>query len=229
MADAGEDRSSEPVSADPHVPVRLSLVGEDRKGWDPGVVVGYRPDRQVQDLTLVIGAGARLRSGTVIYGGSRIGHRLQTGHNVVIREENALGDDVAIWSNSLIDYGCQIGNRVKIHANVYIPQFSIIEDEVFIAPGATFANDMHPGCECSAATMRGPILRTGARIGVNVTILPGVEIGAYALIGSGSVVTRDVPPGKVAHGNPARIHGAARDLRCSSGGHAYPNDPAFEV
>src|SRR5215470_4215401 len=82
---------------------------------DPGVLVGYRPGRTPKDPRLVMGAGAKLRAGTIIYGGSIIGAGLETGHNVVIREDNALGDDVKIWNNSTIDYGCRIGHRVKIH------------------------------------------------------------------------------------------------------------------
>jgi acetyltransferase-like isoleucine patch superfamily enzyme len=197
-------------------------------GWDPGVVVGYRPDRSVASLELRLGEGARLRAGTVIYAASRIGARLQTGHNVVIREENEIGDDVAVWSNSVVDYGCRIGDRVKIHSNVYVPQFTRIEDDVFIAPGCTFANDRHPGCHCAAGNMVGPVIRRGARIGVNVTILPGVEIGEYALVGSGSVVTRDVPAHTVVVGSPARPLRRTSELRCVTGEEAYTNDPGTE-
>ena len=194
--------------------------------WDPGVIVGYPPERRVASTELALGAGSRLRAGTIVYGGSRIGSGLQTGHNVVIREENAIGDDVSVWSNTVVDYGCVIGDRVKIHSNVYIPQFSVIEDDVFIAPGCTFANDVHPGCACSEyQNMRGPTIRRGARIGVNVTMTPGVEIGAYALVGSGSVVTRDVPPGAVVAGSPARVMKTTDELRCHDGAAAYPDDP----
>jgi acetyltransferase-like isoleucine patch superfamily enzyme len=192
---------------------------------DPGVHVGYPPARPGVYSELELGPGARLRSGTVVYAGSRIGRNLETGHNVVIREENRIGDDVSVWSNSVIDYGCVVGDRVKIHTGVYVPQFTVIEDDVFIAPGCTFANDPHPGCRCAEGSMRGPVIRRGARIGVNATLVPGVEIGAYALVGSGSVVTRDVPPGAVVAGNPARVTGRAKDLRCGDGGPAYPADP----
>ncbi|HEX2206246.1 MAG TPA: acyltransferase [Longimicrobium sp.] len=194
--------------------------------WDPGVIVGYAPERRVASAELVLGPGSRLRAGTIVYGGSRIGRGLQTGHNVVIREENVIGDDVSVWSNTVIDYGSVIGDRVKIHSNCYIPQFSVIEDDVFIAPGCTFANDVHPGCACSEyENMRGPAIRRGARIGVNVTMVPGVEIGAFALVGSGSVVTRDVPPGAVVAGNPARVTRMTNELRCHDGAAAYPDDP----
>jgi acetyltransferase-like isoleucine patch superfamily enzyme len=169
---------------------------------DDDVIVGYRSARS-SDPRLVLGQGARLRSGTVLYCGSRIGRRFETGHNVVVREQNRIGDDVSTWSNTVIDYGCVIGDRVKIHSNCYIAQFSEIEDDAFIAPGVTFANDLFPGLEESARLMAGPSIGACAQIGVNATILPYVRIGRDAIIGAGSVVTRDIPDGMVAYGCPA--------------------------
>jgi acetyltransferase-like isoleucine patch superfamily enzyme len=169
---------------------------------DPGVVVGYRPGRATT-RPLRLGDGARLRSGTVIYEGSRIGDRFETGHHVVVREENVVGDDVSVWSNSVIDYGCVIGDRVKIHSNCYVAQYSIIEAEAFLAPGVTLANDLYPGRPGSAEAMTGPTIGANAQIGANVTVLPFVTVGDGALVGAGSVVTRDVPPGVIAYGCPA--------------------------
>lgn len=169
---------------------------------DHGVLVGY-PAPRARAGPPVLGAGARLRSGTVLYDGSTIGRHLQTGHGVVIREGCEVGDDVSVWSNSVIDYGCRIGNRVKIHCNCYVAQYTELEDDVFLAPGVTIANDLYPGDRRSAQLMAGPWIGAGAQIGVNVTILPFVRIGAGALIGAGSVVTRDVPALVVAFGNPA--------------------------
>jgi acetyltransferase-like isoleucine patch superfamily enzyme len=183
----------------------------------PYVLIGQRPRRSVEDLALTLGEGARLGSGTILYLGSAIGARFQTGHHVVVREQNVLGDDVSIWSNSVIDYGCHIGNHVKIHTNVYIAQLSTLEDEVFIAPGVSFANDIHPGCPMSGPCMRGPTIKWGAQLGVNVTVVPYVVIGEHALIGAGSVVTRDIPTRAVAYGNPARIVGTIDQLTCSKG------------
>lgn len=184
---------------------------------DPYVLIGQRPRRFIASWTLALGAGASLGSGTTIYLGSSIGARLQTGHHVVIREENTLGDDVSIWSNSVIDYGCQIGNRVKIHTNVYVAQFSTLEDEVFLAPGVGFANDLHPGCPMSVPCMRGPTIKKGAQVGVNATVLPYVVIGEHALIGAGSVVTHDIPARAVAYGNPACVVGTIDQLVCRKG------------
>lgn len=178
---------------------------------DAGVTVGY-PASRGRGGPLRLGDGARLRSGTVLYDGSDIGARLQTGHGVIVREECLIGDDVAIWSNTVIDYGCHIGDRVKIHCNCYVAQFTEVEDDAFLAPGVTIANDFYPGSEVSAELMAGPRIGAGAQIGVNVTILPYIRIGPGALVGAGSVVTRDIPAGAVAFGNPATVRGAVADL-----------------
>lgn len=184
---------------------------------DRGVLLGYPVERKIRCKELVIGKKARIRSGSVIYQGSRIGDNLETGHNVVIREENNIGNDFNIWNNSVLDYGCEIGERVKIHSGAYIAQYTVIEDDVFIAPGVIMANDIHPGCKYSAQCMKGPIIKKGAQIGVNVTLFPFITIGEYSLIGGGSVVTKDVPPRSVVYGNPARVVKNIDDLRCIRG------------
>jgi acetyltransferase-like isoleucine patch superfamily enzyme len=189
------------------------LLGDGCK-IDPGATLGYLTGRRIKDSTLRIGPGARIRSGTVIYAGSSFGAGLETGHNVVIREENVIGDQLNIWNNSVIDYGCTIGNGVKIHCNVYVAQFTTLEDEVFLAPGVTIANDPHPIC---ALCMRGPTIKLGARIGVNVTLLPHVTIGERALVGAGSVVTHDIPPYTLAFGVPARPVRMVDELPCDFG------------
>jgi len=184
---------------------------------DVGAILGYPAARGKNTDAVKIGEKARIRSGTVIYGGVAIGKNLQTGHNVVIREENEIGDDFNVWNNTVIDYGCKIGKGVKIHCNCYVAQFTVIEDHAFMAPGTTIANDIHPGCEFSSKCMRGPHIGRGVQIGVNVTILPYVKIGEGSLIGGGSVVTKDIPPYSLAYGNPARVVGDVRSLSCTKG------------
>ncbi len=191
---------------------------------DPGVLLGYPTQRAVSRSSQV-GRNARLRSGTVIYQGSRIGDRLETGHHVVIREECLIGDDVSVWSNSVVDYGCRIGDRVKIHTGCYVAQFSDIGEDAFLAPGVVFANDLYPGREDSRDVMSGPTVGAGAQLGVNVTVLPFVVIGAGCLVGAGSVVTRDVPPGTVAYGNPAVVRARVADLT-DVAGRVVASDPA---
>lgn len=178
---------------------------------DPSVLLAYLSGR-CPDRQLAIGPGGHVRSGSVIYAGSRLGARFTTGHNVVVREECQIGDDVSIWSNSVVDYGCRIGDRVKIHTNCYVAQFTVIEDDAFLAPGVSIANDLYPGDEESAQRMAGPVIEAGAQIGVGATLLPYVRIGAGSIIGSGSVVSRDIEPGVVAFGNPARARRAVADL-----------------
>jgi acetyltransferase-like isoleucine patch superfamily enzyme len=183
---------------------QTDVVAGCRLVADAGVILGYVPSR-TDAGALLLGDDARLRTGTVIYGGSEIGARFQTGHNVVVREGTQIGDDVSIWSNSFVDYGCVLGDRVKVHCNCYVAQYTELENDVFLAPGVTIANDLYPGNPESARAMVGPRIRAGAQIGVNVTILPYVTIGAGAIIGAGSVVTRDIPEGVVAYGNPAVV------------------------
>ncbi len=169
---------------------------------DEDVRLDYPTSRMIERKPLVLGKHARIRSGSVLYEASIIGEYLETGHNVIIREQNRIGDHLSIWNNSCIDYGCEIGNNVRIHNNVYVAQFTIIEDDVFVAPGVMMANDPHPiGVNC----MKGPLLRRGCRIGVNVTLLDHIEIGQGALIGAGSVVTNNIPAGMLAYGSPARV------------------------
>jgi acetyltransferase-like isoleucine patch superfamily enzyme len=191
----------------------LGRTGRVGRGLDadPDVLIGYSGSRGAA-ADFLLGSDARLRSGTVLYAGSHIGARFQTGHHVVVREECQIGDDVSIWSNTVVDYGCRIGNRVKIHSNGYIAQYTEILDDAFLAPGVAVANDLYPGQVDSARLMSGPLVGAGAQIGVNVTLLPFVRIGDGCLVGAGSVVTRDLPPGTVAFGNPARIRGLVADL-----------------
>lgn len=187
-------------------------------GRDPqigeGAILGRRPGREIALADTVIGDFAIIRSNTVIYCNVTIGDNLETGHNVIIREENIIGHDFGIWSNSTVDYGCEIGDRVRIHNNVYVAQHTTIEDEVFLAPGVMIANDPHPIC---TKCMRGPTIRKGARIGVNATLLSHIVIGEYSLIGAGSVVTRDIPSGVLAYGNPAKVVKPIDSLRCPLG------------
>ena len=188
-------------------------LGDDH-AVDPNVLLGYRPGRQISLLPLTIGSHARLRSGTVIYASVQIGSGFETGHNVTVREETRIGDDCAIWNNSTVDYGCILGNRVKIHNNVYVAQYTAIEDDVFLAPGVMIANDPHPLC---TKCMQGPTIRNGAKIGINSVLLAHVVIGQNALVGAGSVVTKDVPEGMLVVGSPAKVVCHVDELECPFG------------
>ena len=180
-----------------------SKVGENSKIMG-NVVIGFPKEEYIglEDFEgAVIGEGAIIRTNTVIYCEVRIGSNFRTGHNVVIRERTVIGDNVLVGTNTIIDGETKIGNRVKIQSNVYIPRRTIIEDDVFIGPNAVLTNDKYP----PSPDLKGPILKRGARIGANCTILPGIVVGEEAMIAAGAVVTKDVPPRKLAIGVPAKI------------------------
>jgi acetyltransferase-like isoleucine patch superfamily enzyme len=150
---------------------------------------------------LKIGENAMIRSGTVIYSGVEIGKNFRTGHGVLIREKTVIGDNVLVGTNSVIDGDCRIGNEVSIQTNVYITRYTVVEDGAFFGPCAVTLNDKYMRY---GADLKGPVIKKGAKIGANATIFPAVVIGENAVVGAGSVVTKDVNAGEVVVGNPAR-------------------------
>jgi acetyltransferase-like isoleucine patch superfamily enzyme len=170
------------------------------------VIIGVPArDQKPGGMRTSLGDKAVVRSHTVIYAGNTIGANFQTGHGVLIRELNEIGDDVSIGSHSVIEHHVIIRNRVRIHSNVFIPEFSVLEEGTWVGPNVVFTNAPYPLSPDAKANLKGPHLLRGAKIGANSTVLPGVVIGRDALVGAGSVVVRDVPDGKVVVGNPARI------------------------
>jgi acetyltransferase-like isoleucine patch superfamily enzyme len=169
-------------------------------------VVGT-PPRGVPEgkLPTVIGDGAVIRSHTVIYAGNLIGRNFQTGNKVNIRESNRIGDNVSVGTLSVIEHHVEIADNVRIHTQAFIPEFSVLEEGCWIGPNVVLTNAKYPLSPGVKSQLAGPIVRKGAKIGANATILPGVVIGENALVGAGAVVVRDVAPGTVVAGNPARV------------------------
>lgn len=160
---------------------------------------------------VVIGDNALIRPNSIIYCKVIIGNNLKTGHNILIRENTKIGNDVLIGTNTIIDGDTIIGNNVSIQSNVYIPKNTNIENNVFIGPCAVLANDKYPIRK--KYELKGPTIRKGVSIGANSTLLPGIEIGEGAMIAAGALVTKDVPPWKLALGAPAKIVDMSEDLK----------------
>jgi UDP-2-acetamido-3-amino-2,3-dideoxy-glucuronate N-acetyltransferase len=118
-----------------------------------------------------------------------------------------IGDDCNICDHTFIENDVIIGNRVTIKSGVQLWDGITLEDDVFVGPNATFTNDPFPRSKQYPESFTRTVIRKGASIGANATILPGLTIGQYALVGAGAVVTNDVPPFAVVMGNPAGITG----------------------
>lgn len=178
----------------------------------PFAVLGEPTDGGTPPGRLEIGQGSRIRSHTVIYAPNRIGDRFVTGHGALVREANEIGDDVSIGSHSIVEHHVRIGDGVRIHSNAFVPEFSVLEEDAWLGPNVVLTNARYPRGRRVKESLRGPVVRRSARVGANATLLPGVEVGAGALVGAGAVVVNDVPAGAVVVGNPARIVRHIEDL-----------------
>lgn len=137
-----------------------------------------------------IGDGTRIWQFVVVLPGARIGARCNICAHVFIENDVEIGDDVTVKSGVQLWDGLRVG------------------DGAFIGPNATFTNDRFPRSGVRPAAFPRTVIGAGASIGANATILPGLTIGAGAMVAAGAVVTRDVAPGVVVAGNPARVHRA---------------------
>ena len=175
-------------------------------------IIGKPPAGAAEgELPTKIGADSVIRSHTVIYAGNVIGKHFSTGHHAVIRELNQIGDDVSVGTLSCIEHHVRIEDGVRIHSQAFIPEYSVLKKGCWLGPKVALTNAKYPRGHHVKENLRGPVVGEGAKIGANSTVLPGVAIGKQALIGSGSVVTRDVAPFAVAYGNPARPRSDIRD------------------
>lgn len=186
-----------------------------------GVPFGTHADG---DVATHIGAGAKIRSQTIIYAGNQIGDNFMTGHMAMIRENNKIGANVSIGTQTILEHSVTIGDRARIHSGAFVPEFTIIEYGAWIGPRVCITNSKYPASKRSKDYLHGVKIGRKARVGASVTILPGCEIGEQALIGSGSVVTKNIPPFAVAVGNPARVVGDVRELRYPDSDKIIPYD-----
>ncbi len=148
----------------------------------------FAHETAVIDQPSTIGAGTKIWHFSHVMRDSKIGTRCNIGQNVVISPHCALGDNV------------KVQNNVSIYTGV------ILEDDVFCGPSMVFTNVINPRSFIERKDeYRQTLVRRGASIGANATIVCGVTLGRYCVVGAGGVVTRDVPDHAVVYGNPARI------------------------
>lgn len=118
-----------------------------------------------------------------------------------------IGKNVVIADHCFIENDVLIGNSVTIKCGVFLWDGLRIEDDVFLGPGACFTNDKYPRSKNTNYKQEKTVLRKGCTIGANATVIAGMEIGRYALVGAGAVVTKNVPDFALVFGNPAIVHG----------------------
>ena len=135
----------------------------------------------------------------------------------VVLEGAKIGADCNVCSHCFIENNVIVGDRVTIKCGVQLWDGICVEDDVFIGPNVTFTNDKHPRSQQYPESFAQTVVKQGASIGANATILPGVTIGAGSMVGAGAVVTRDVPAGAIVIGNPAQITGYTKAERVTGG------------
>lgn len=141
---------------------------------------------------------AEVEPGAQVGGGTRIWH------HVHVRSSARVGSDVSLGKNVYVDADVSIGDRVKIQNNVSVYRGVRIEDDVFVGPSCVFTNDRFPRASNPQWEVVPTLVRRGASLGANSTVVCGVTIGAWAVVGAGAVVTRDVADHQLVVGNPAR-------------------------
>lgn len=140
--------------------------------------------------------------------GAEIGAWTKIWHFCHVMPHSQIGEQCNIGQNVLVSSDVKIGRNVKIQNNVSLYTGVVIEDDVFLGPSMVFTNVMNPRSHVSRKNeYQETLVKRGASIGANATIVCGTTIGRYSFVGAGAVVTRDVPDYALVHGNPARVRG----------------------
>lgn len=154
----------------------------------------------------VIGDDCMIGAMTVIYRGCVLRNKVMVADLASLRENVEIGEMTIVGRGVTVENKVRIGSRCKLETEAYITALSEIGDGCFIAPEVTFTNDNFLGRTRERFKFhKGVTMKRGARIGANVTVLPGLTLGEDALVAAGSIVTRDVPARKVVLGAPAKV------------------------
>lgn len=165
----------------------------------------------------------------VIEDGATIGTDTRVWHHCHVRSGARIGQGSNLGKNVFVDAGAVIGDRCKIQNNVSVYSGVTIGDDVFVGPSAVFTNDLVPRAFDSEWTVTPTSIGRGASIGANATIVCGNDVGAFAMVGAGAVVTHPVGPHELVIGNPARRVGwVDRDGRVVSRDEVAPPGIADE-
>lgn len=150
-----------------------------------------------------------------VSGQAKIGAGVKIWHQAQVRELASVGDNCILAKNVYVDKSVSVGKNCKIQNNCSLYRGVVLEDGVFVGPHCVLINDKLPRAVDSLGKLKGDtdwveskiLIRKGASLGARVVVLPGVVVGSYALIGAGSVVTKDVPDFGLVYGNPACLKG----------------------
>ena len=140
----------------------------------------------------------------IVEDGASIGAATSVWHHCHVRAGAVVGSSCTLGKNVFVDAAAVVGSRVKIQNNVSVYSGVTIEDEVFVGPSAVFTNDMFPRATSTSWEITATTVRKGASIGANATIVCGNDIGEFATVAAGSVVTKPVAAHQLVAGNPAR-------------------------
>jgi acetyltransferase-like isoleucine patch superfamily enzyme len=160
-------------------------------------------DQELPPLT--VGDTCIVGTGVVLYRGATIDAKVLMADFATVRENVTIGRGTIVGRGVTVENFCVVGIYCKLESECYITAYSTLEDRVFVAPGVVTSNDNYVGRTAERFKhFKGVTVRKGGRIGAGSVILPGVTIGADALVAAGSVVTRDVPPRTIVMGAPAK-------------------------
>lgn len=156
----------------------------------------------------MVSEGVRIHHSAEVSGGAAVGRGTVVWNNAQVREGAVVGCDCVVGKDVYVDAGVRIGDRVKIQNGVSVYKGVTVEDDAFLGPHMVFTNDLYPRSFSSDWQIVETLVRRGASIGANATIVCGNTVGEYAMVAAGSVVTRDVPAHALVVGNPAQMTAA---------------------